>query len=391
MYQLPEWANFILLLVAAFNLALALVVTLVLGISNRQITRLIDVPLPTLDRWPSVSLIAAARNEERNIERAVRSLVTLDYPDLEITIVNDRSTDATGGILARLAAEFPLFNVVTLSELPAGWLGKNHALQIGANRSRGEWLLFTDADIVFEPTALKRAIAYANQHAVDHLVATPDAHMPSWFLKSFVVTFAVYFSLFVRIWSVRDPRSTAHVGVGAFNLVRAAVYRSLGSHERIRMRPDDDLKLGKIIKLAGFRQDVVHGAGLIGVEWYASLSELIRGLEKNSFSALEYNPWLTAATTLPPLIFNVWPYVAVFVTRGPVQWLYIAVCLVLWFMAWLAARGMSVPPSAALGFPLAVALMMYIQWRSMLLNYYHGGIRWRDTHYRLAELRANRV
>jgi len=387
----PEWANSILLLVAAFNLALTVVVTLVLAVSNRQITRLIDVAFPALDHWPSVSLIAAARNEERNIERAVRSLVKLDYPDLEITLVNDRSTDATGEILARLAAEFPQLNVVTLSELPAGWLGKNHALQHGADRSRGEWLLFTDADIFFEPTALKRAIFYANQHAVDHLVATPDAHMPSWFLKSFVVTFAVYFSLFVRIWSVRDPRSTAHVGVGAFNLVRAAVYRAVGGHERIRMRPDDDLKLGKIVKLAGFRQNVVHGAGLIGVEWYASLGELIRGLEKNSFSALEYNPWLTAAMTLPPLALNVWPYIAVFVTSGLVQWTYGAVCLALWCMAWMAARGMNVAQSAALGFPLAVLLMMYIQWRSMLLNYYHGGIRWRDTFYPLAELRANRV
>jgi hypothetical protein len=118
---------------------------------------------------------------------------------------------------------------------------------------------------------------------------------------------------------------------------------------------------------------------------------MIRGLEKNAFSALEYNPWLTAIATIPPIVFNVWPFIAVFVTSGPTQWVYAAVCLALWFMAWLAARGMNVPQSCFLAFPLAVLLMMYIQWRSMLLNYYRGGIRWRDTHYPLAELRANKV
>src|SRR5262245_44222189 len=167
-----------LLWVAIFNLVLAAAVLVLLGVSDRFITRLRDVVVPELESWPAVSLIAAARNEERNIEAAVRSLVKLDYSKLEITLVNDRSTDRTGEILARLAAEFPQLNVVTLSELPAGWLGKNHALQLGADRSRGEWLLFTDADIFFEPTTLRRAIAYAQEHAVDHLVATPDAKMP---------------------------------------------------------------------------------------------------------------------------------------------------------------------------------------------------------------------
>ena len=197
----------------------------------------------------------------------------LDYPELEITLVNDRSTDRTGEILDRLAGEFPQLNVVHLSELPGGWLGKNHALQLGASRSRGEWLLFTDADIVFDPSTLRRAITYVNAHQVDHLAATPDCHMPTWLLTCFAVTFAMYFSLFVRIWAVRNPRSTAHIGIGAFNLVRASVYQAVGGHETIRMRPDDDLKLGKIIKLAGYRQDVVNGTGLIGVEWYASVAE----------------------------------------------------------------------------------------------------------------------
>jgi cellulose synthase/poly-beta-1,6-N-acetylglucosamine synthase-like glycosyltransferase len=388
------------------NVATTLVIFALLSYAALITRRLIDIsPSPSLplsssapspepraaSTLPSVSLIAPARNEERNIERAVRSLVQLDYPSLEITIVNDRSTDNTARILDALAVEFPQLNVVHLTDLPPGWLGKNHALQLGADRSHGDWLLFTDADIVFEPTALRRAIRYCQENRVDHLAATPDTRMPSWLLQSFVVTFAIYFSIFVRIWSIRNPNSTAHIGIGAFNLVRASVYRAVGGHHPIRMRPDDDLKLGKIIKLAGYRQDVVNGAGMIAVDWYGSIGEMIRGLEKNSFSATEYSIGLTVFSSLLSLLFNVWPFLAIFLVNSPTRWVYLANCLTLWCMAIITAFGMNARLSTSLGFPLGVLLLVYVQWRTMLLNFYQNGIRWRDTHYTLAELRANKV
>ena len=393
---MPLWLLDVLFYLSLLNLATTLVIFALLAYAATITRRLIDILpdplLPTPDsQLPSVSLIAPARNEQRNIERAIRSLVQLDYPRLEITIVNDRSTDDTPKILDRLAAEFPQLNVVHLTDLPPGWLGKNHALQLGADRSHGDWLLFTDADIFFEPTALRRAICYAEENKVDHLAATPDTRMPSWLLQSFVVTFAVYFSIFVRIWSIRNPNSTAHIGIGAFNLIRASVYRAVGGHHSIRMRPDDDLKLGKIIKLAGSRQDVVNATGMIAVDWYASIGEMIRGLEKNSFSATEYSISLTVFSSLLSLIFNVWPFLAVFLVPSPTRWIYLAVCLALWSLAFLAALGMNARLSTFLGFPLGVLLLVYVQWRTMLLNFYQNGIRWRDTHYSLAELRANKV
>jgi len=391
MPTLGSWLQDTLFLLSLVNLGFTLFVFVTLTLGNRLIRRLSELPVPELDRWPSISLIAPGRNEERNIEEAVRSLLQLDYPELEITLVNDRSTDKTGEILDRLAAEFPRLNVVHITELPAGWLGKNHAMQVGADRSHGEWLLFTDADILFEPTALKRAIGYALEHQVDHLAATPDTRMPSWLLHAFTVTFAIYFSIFFRIWAVRDPKSKAHIGIGAFNLVKADVYRAVEGHRQIKMRPDDDLKLGKIIKLASFRQDVVHGSGMIIVEWYHNLSALICGLEKNAFAGTDYSIFLTVFSTLLSLLFNVWPFLAVFVVSSPTRWIYLANCLALWLLAWLIARSMKAPQSCALAFPLTVLLLVYIQWRTMLLNYYHNGIRWRDTHYSLAELRANKV
>lgn len=376
---------------AIVNLLVTLVLGILLAIGDRLTAHIEDMPLPATDDLPSISLIAPARNEERNIEQAVRTLVTLDYPHLQITLVNDRSTDRTGEILARLAAEFPQLNVVTVTELPPGWLGKNHAMQLGAERSAGQWLLFTDADILFEPSTLRRTIAYALANNVDHLAATPGIQMPGWFLRSFVVVFAVYFAAFVRVWSIRNPRSTAHVGIGAFNLIRAEVYRAIGGHRAIAMRPDDDLKLGKLVKLGHYRQDLANGAGMISVEWYASFRELIRGLEKNAFAAVDYSVLATVLSSLVALLFNVWPFIGMFVVPAPLRWLYVLIALALWLLSAMAARGLKISWTCALAFPVAALLFVYIQWRTMILNLWQGGIQWRDTHYSLAELRANKI
>ncbi|QDU25203.1 Poly-beta-1,6-N-acetyl-D-glucosamine synthase [Anatilimnocola aggregata] len=385
-----HWA---VLVLAIFTAVFSVLMVLLLAYSDRCVRRLAEVPLPadSAQPLPRISLIAGAKDEERNIEEAVRSLVAIDYPNLQITLVNDRSRDQTGAILSRLAAEYPQLNVVHVTELPAGWLGKNHALQLGADHSDGQWLLFTDADIVFERTALRRAISYAVTNQVDHLAATPDVNMNSWLLQAFVVTFSIFFTIFVKPWLIRNPNSSAHVGIGAFNLIRASVYQQIGRHEPIRMRPDDDMKLGKIVKQSGHKQDLVHGMGMIAVEWYSSLNEIIVGLEKNAFSGVDYRIWHTVLSSLFLLTMHVWPFLAVWIVPGPARWFYVAAVVVQLFMVARFARTMSIPLSTAFGFPLTVAIFTYIQWRAMILTFVRGGIRWRDTHYSLAELRANRV
>lgn len=378
---------------ASTSLALTCVVFGLSTFSHYLIRRIKDLPPPEPEmRLPRVSLVAPARNEERNIEQAVRSLLTLDYPDLQITLVNDRSTDGTGEILARLAAENPRLNVVNITELPAGWLGKNHAMQLGAGHSDGEWILFTDADIIFEPTVLKRTMRYALENGIDHLAAAPDTRMPSWMLQSFVVTFSMMFMLFVRAWSIRNPQSTAHVGIGAFNLIRVDVFRAIDGMRPIAMRPDDDLKLGKLVKLSGYRQDLVNGlGGMVVVEWYASVRELTLGLEKNMFAALNYNLFAAMFVSGTMLLFNIWPFIAPFLTSGLARWLYVADVALLLFLAMRSAWHIGVPISRGLGYPLAILLFVFISWRSIFLTYWRNGIRWRDTHYSLAELRANRM
>jgi cellulose synthase/poly-beta-1,6-N-acetylglucosamine synthase-like glycosyltransferase len=388
---MPEWLSTALLCLAWVNLGVVVICFGLLAAGYFSIRRLQDVSVHELSQWPSVSLIVPGRNEEQHVEAAIRSLAKVDYPDIEFTIINDRSTDRTGEILDALAAEFPRLNVVHLAELPAGWLGKNHALQFGADRSRGEWLLFADADIVFDPSVLKRAILYAKQNRLDHLTAWPDIHARSWLMKSFLATFAIVLFMFVRVWSLRNPKSKAHIGVGAFNLVRADAYRSIGGHTSIRMRPDDDLKLGKILKLAGFQPDFVDARGLLSLEMYPTVGVLVRAMEKNAFAGVDYRPTLMIMGSMFVLLGGVWPFFAVLVVSGPARWINAGVCLSLLAISACGTRVVRAPLSCALGFPLAALLLVYIQWRTMLLTYYNGGMQWRDTHYSLAELRANRV
>jgi glycosyltransferase involved in cell wall biosynthesis len=388
---MPEWLATAFLVVAWLNLAVVVICFGLLVAAYFSIRRLGDVQVTELSEWPSVSLIVPGRNEEQHVEAAIRSLAKLDYPNLEFTIINDRSTDRTGEILDRIAADFPQLNVVHLTELPAGWLGKNHALQYGADRSRGEWLLFADADIVFDPTVLKRAILYTQANQLDHLTAWPDIYARSWLMKSFLATFSIVLFMFVRVWSLRNPKSTAHIGVGAFNLVRAEAYRAIGGHTSIRMRPDDDLKLGKILKMAGFRPDFVDARGLLSLEMYPTVGVLVRAMEKNAFAGVDYRPTAMIAGSAFVMLGGIWPFLAVLIVPGAARWIYAAVCLSLLVISGCGARIVRAPLHCALGFPLAALMLVYIQWRTMLLTYYKGGMQWRDTHYSLAELRANRV
>ncbi|MFO0944190.1 MAG: glycosyltransferase [Pirellulales bacterium] len=347
-----------------------------------------DIPLEQTDK---ISVIVPARNEQQHIEHALRSILKIDYPEIEFIVVNDRSTDSTGEILTKLSGEFPQLRVVSIEQLPSGWLGKNNALYQGAKIADGEWLLFADADIWFEPSTLRRAISYSQHFKLDHLAVTPAIDMPGALLKLFVVSFIAMFCAYFKPWQARNPKSSRYVGIGAFNLMRREAYWKSGSHEAIRMRPDDDMMLGKIIKKHGFRQDTAHGVGVLSVPWYSSMREAIVGLEKNAFSGVNYRISIVVAGAAVLLLTHIWPFVAVFVRNGFEQLAYAGTCLLLLGLAARITFWMRVSPLIALGFPLGVLMILYVQWRAMYLTLRQDGIRWRDTHYSLSELKANQV
>jgi glycosyltransferase involved in cell wall biosynthesis len=358
---------------------------------NRSTAYLKDAPSNAGADAPRVSVIVPARNEEKKIREALQSLLAQDYPNLEFIVLNDRSTDRTGNILAQMAAEDARLRLVNIAQLPQGWLGKNYALYQGAERASGQLLLFTDADVIMEPSAVARAVNYLKTNHLHHLAVMPRVRMPTLPLRLFCSAFGIFFSGYIRQWKAKDPASKSFIGVGAFNLVNAEAYKAVGGHRAIAMRPDDDIKLGKLLKKAGYRQEMALGMGQLAVEWYASLGELIEGLMKNAFAGLEYNAAASIGAGIAVLLLHVWPFVAIFVVSGLARVLYVlAVALMLLFIS-DANHFYGQPRWYALAHPLSAAVFVYILWRSMALALWTGGISWRGTHYPLTLLRANRI
>ena len=380
--------TFRLLLAGALALvAIAALTQLAWGYLN--IPSLRDVP-PATD-GPLVSIVVAARDEERHLRDAVGSLLRQTYPALELIVVNDRSTDATGTILAELARADRRLRVVHVHDLPDGWLGKNHAMQRGAESAAGDILLFVDGDVVLAPDAVSRATRLFTALRLDHLAVAPDMRLPSWPLALVVNYFMMWFLLWLRPWRAADPASHAFIGIGAFNMVRHRAFDAIGGFARIALRPDDDIMLGKLLKQGGHRQTLASADGAAAVEWYRTLGELARGFRKNAFAGLRYSIGLTLWAIVGNLLLGVWPFIAVWLTSGIELWLYgtAALAQVVAYAAG-AAAGRTRPWLAFL-YPVAGVLFVSILAAAVSRTLRYRGIEWRGTFYPLDRLRANRV
>jgi cellulose synthase/poly-beta-1,6-N-acetylglucosamine synthase-like glycosyltransferase len=381
----------LLLILAALTLLVYLTVGLEVSIGSRRVAHLDHISPIDDPKAPPVTVIVPACNEERGIEPALASVLSQDYPDFEVIAVDDRSSDSTGAILDRMASLEHRLRVLHIRTLPDGWLGKNWANYTAASQAAGALLLFTDADVVMEPSVLRRAARYMCEYHLDHLAVPPRATVRGFLPNAFLGLFALLFGLYTRPWKVRDPRAREHIGIGAFNMLRAAAYREVGGHAPIAMRPDDDMKLGKLLKTRGYAQDVVFGARLLAVEWYASFDEMRRGLMKNLFAGLDYRITAVVAAALAQLVFFVWPCVACFVTGGVVRSFNAAAMVLLCVSFTLNSRLVGIRWWWCFTIPVAALVSVYLMVRSMILTLRNGGIEWRGTHYPLSRLRANRL
>jgi glycosyltransferase involved in cell wall biosynthesis len=340
---------------------------------------------------PRISLLFAARDEEEKLPLTLEMLAKVDYPDLEIMAVDDRSRDATGRILDEFARSHDRIRVVHVTELPAGWLGKPHALQKGYEAASGEWLLFTDADVRFEPDSLRRAVAMIQAQKADHLTLFGDVLMEG-FWETVVLTF---FGLAMHTGNeshrVSDPNSRAYIGVGAFQLVRRSAYEACGTHRRLAMEVVDDMKLAKVVKLGGFRSCVGVAEHFVSVRWHAGVGNVIRGVTKNFFAALRYSLPFATVAFLGMLLVNVLPFVAVIFGHGWVRGLAaVSVVIALTFHAGVDLT-MKVSPLYALTHPIGATLFCYMIARSVVVTLWRGGVEWRGTFYKLEELRKGVV
>ena len=343
---------------------------------------------------PRVSIIVPARNEEETIEQGMSTLLALDYGNYEVIAVNDRSTDRTGAIMESIAsnpAHLGRLRVIHHSELPVGWLGKPHAMWTASNQASGDWLLFTDADVLFKVDVLRRAMAYAVEENADHLVVFPQMIMkqPGEFMM--IAFFQTMFMFGHRPWKVADPKTKDHMGVGAFNLVRRSTYDAVGTYKALRMEVLDDMKLGKVIKNAGFAQRNVFGEDLISIRWAHGAMGVVNNLTKNFFALLSFQWWRTLLMAFALLFLNLGPFLGLAFAHGWARAPY-AVALSAMFLIYLGMSLRSgVPPYYFLLHPVSTLLFTYTLMRSMFYTLWNDGVIWRGTKYPLDELRKGMV
>ncbi len=339
---------------------------------------------------PPVVIIIPVRNEETHLEEALQSVCQLTYSHFRVLVINDRSTDRTQEILETIASRYPNVSLLHIEFLPAGWLGKNHALHKGCNATWEEWILFTDADVYFQPDTLSKAMQYCQEQHLDHLTVLPYVHSRSVWLNSLLATFVIMLEIRQRPWSIRDPASRASLGIGAFNLVNRQAYKRAGTHQAIALRPDDDLKLGERIKASGGRQDALYGEGQIQLEWYASVADFVNGLMKNMFSVYGYSLLKTIiAGVLPTVLFFVLPVPLLLMAGGTTERLLALLIFLSQFLLFVIPHGHRTKWWYTFILPVAGLLMVYIMLRSALITLKQKGIYWRETFYPLSELMKN--
>lgn len=371
-----------------FGLAAFFSVPALLLLPRRQLRRFADhVPAP--DRWPVLSVVIAARDEEAKLHTALTRLLASDYPELEIIVADDRSRDRTGAIASELAEQDPRLQVIRVDTLPSGWLGKTHALCQATAHATGDLILFTDADVMFSSDALQLAVKYTEAQRLDHFCLMPSMESKSWAECVLVSFFAMLFAFGTQPWFRRIRLPNAYYGVGAFNLVRRSTYERLGGHQPIRLDVLDDVKLGKLFFRHGARANYLVASDAVTVRWQNSAWGVIRGLEKNAFAGVQYSLIRLAGFTLVFATVFLFPWLAIAALPLTVSAGFVAT-LVLLHMTFtrlsLTFGGrLSVTPGLLPG-SLAV---LFAFWRSAVLTLRQRGIRWRETFYHLDELRSS--
>lgn len=334
------------------------------------------------------SVVLAARNEEARIEETVRRLLAQRDIEAEFIVVDDRSTDRTGAILEQFAKTESRLGVIRINALPEGWLGKCHACHVGAAAATGEWILFTDGDCWLKPDVIARALRLAGRERVDHVTLTSGIAAPSPGLRAchlmFLLSMANWFS------GVNRARPRSYLGLGAFNLVRAAAYRECGGYEALRLTVLDDVKLGLLLRRAGKRTRAFLGADDVECHWGTSVWSMIRIMEKNYFATLEFRtPLALGLCAFLTLLICI--AVLGLVSRTPAGFAAALAPLGFILPAAIVARRIGWSWRAGWGAPFVMPIFLCALLNSTFVTLRQGGIRWRDTFYSLDGLRAGGV
>ena len=340
--------------------------------------------------FPKLSVVIPACNEGETLESALATLIEQDYPDLEIILVNDRSTDNTGSVIEQITAIDKRILPVHITHLPDGWLGKVHALHVATQKVSGDWILFTDADIHFQPGVLRKTVAFCIERQIDHLTVAPEVVSQSFWLDVTLAAFGLMFFTNLKAAEVGKPGSDRFAGIGAFNLVRKSVFDRTEGFEWLRMEVTDDLGLGLMLHLKNAHGCLLLGTNEIELTWYPSLRAMVRGLEKNFFGlAAQYRySKLLKSVAILWLISLGWFY-GFLQYQVPFLW---GLSLAAYFCSLLYAQvvynKLKRWKFAFLFIPIGQLILSAILLRSAISVWQHQGIVWRGTEYSLEQLRA---
>ena len=338
------------------------------------------------DPLPTLSVVIPARNEEKGLGRAVEAHCRQDYPGLQVVVVDDGSTDRTPEILAGLKARFSNLEVVWGAPLAEGWLGKPHAQMQGLRASRGEYVLFVDADVVYKPGVHRRAMGEMLRRDLDMLLLLPTLEGKG--LEPLVLSFLDTFSFYVSpSYLANVPRLRwAAFGAGSGNLVKREAFDTAGGIESIRAEVVDDVAMGRMMKALRGRFRVVFAYGEIGVRMYEGFAAAVEGFTKNYFAAFGYRWWFAVPAVGLYVILHVLPPLALAASlllpdSGSALLPAALACaaevvLNMWACAW-SGQGWWVGLLA----PVRACVWAYILVRSMA-RYHRRGVVWRGRTYK---------
>ncbi|HEX9986788.1 MAG TPA: glycosyltransferase family 2 protein [Thermoanaerobaculia bacterium] len=288
---------------------LSWVTVLIRTVLNLALVRRLKVVDRLAGPLPNVSVIIPARDEERTIERTVRAMLAQTYEQLEVLVVNDRSTDATGEILARIAAEDSRLVVVNGEEPPEGWLGKPWALEQGSRRALGELLLFVDADVIYAPDAVLAAVAHLERSRVSMLSLFPNVELRGFWESLAMPQLAVTAFGFLPLWlSNRTTIPLLGIGGGPGNLVRRDVFDAIGGFAPLKGEVVDDVGFARLVRRHKYRTELVRADRLISLRMYHGLREIVDGFTKNAFAVFKYSFTLFFVSFVVGFAFQGLPY-----------------------------------------------------------------------------------
>ena len=370
---------------SVLQFALIIAIVVYLTINTYFLIKVEPVAGP-LSAYPFVSVCVPARDEERDLEACLTSLLNQDYPNFEVIVVDDNSTDNTPGIIQSLQKRHANLVAVQGAALPADWYGKPFALHQAGQKARGELLLFTDADPVFRPYALTTAVHLMQKHRLDMLSLLPGAEFGSFWERVVQPVIFAFIAALTRFGKVNDPDSKAAMGVGAFILLRREVYDRIGGHGPLKQAILEDIGMARLVKRSGAKIMIADAQKIYSIRMYHSFREIWIGWRKNVFLAMKKSIFKTFYYILCILGFVVTPWLVagVHLWRGSdLVWQAMALTglgLVL-ITKWALCHELNLEKRYALLFPLGALVMAAIMINSMIQVLFRGQAVWRGRTY----------